>query len=119
LDRDGVNELLKKVRLGMVILEATPSYIVSLPIKMFEYMAAGLPVIASDFPLWKSIIEESKCGVCVDQTNSKLIKETLLSLINDTDKLAKFGNNGRKAVELNYNWNNEVQKLYNLYSKFK
>ncbi|HPX75200.1 MAG TPA: glycosyltransferase family 4 protein [Bacteroidales bacterium] len=119
LDRDGVNELLKKVRLGMVILEATPSYIVSLPIKMFEYMAAGLPVIASDFPLWKSIIEESKCGVCVDQTNSKLIKETLLSLINDTDKLAKFGNNGRKAVELNYNWNNEVQKLYNLYGKFK
>ncbi|MDD3860952.1 MAG: glycosyltransferase family 4 protein [Bacteroidales bacterium] len=115
LDRNGVNELLKKVRLGMVILEATPSYIYSLPVKMFEYMASGLPVIASDFSLWSYIIESAKCGICIDQTNSNLIKQQLISLLNETEKLSEMGKNGRKAVEEKYNWGNETVKLNNLY----
>ena len=115
LDRNGVNELLKKVRLGMVILEATPSYIVSLPIKMFEYMAAGLPVVASNFPLWKSIIEENNCGICVDQTNPEEIRNKLLALISNDDKLIEMGKNGRKAVETVYNWQTQEEKLFNFY----
>ncbi len=101
----------------MVILEATPSYIVSLPVKMFEYMAAGLPVVASDFPLWKSIIEENNCGICVDQTNPEEIREKILQLISSTDeKLIEMGKNGRKAVEVKYNWQTQEEKLINFYT---
>jgi len=115
LDRKGINSLLKKVRLGMVILEATPSYIYSLPVKMFEYMASGLPVIASDFPLWRNIIEDADCGVCVDQTNPIEIGEKINKLISNTSLLQKMGENGRKVVELKYNWQNEERKLIEFY----
>jgi glycosyltransferase involved in cell wall biosynthesis len=115
LNRQQVNQALSEVKAGMVILEATPSYIVSLPVKMFEYMAAGLPVVASDFPLWKSIIEENNCGICVDQTNHEEIRNKLLALISNDDKLIEMGKNGRKAVELTYNWEVEEKKLVEFY----
>jgi glycosyltransferase involved in cell wall biosynthesis len=119
LERKGVNSLLEKTRLGMVILEATPSYLDSLPVKMFEYMAAGLPVIASDFPLWRSIIEKAKCGICVDQTNPQEIREKIENLISDTVKLKQMGINGRKAVDEEYNWEVEEKKLINFYKSFE
>ena len=50
---------------GMCVLDNTPNIYYSLPIKLFEYMRDGIPVIASDFPIWKSIVIESKCGLCV------------------------------------------------------
>jgi glycosyltransferase involved in cell wall biosynthesis len=86
---------------------------------MFEYMAAGLPVIASDFPLWRSIIEKAKCGICVDQTNPKEIRDKIESLISDTDKLKQMGINGRKAVDEEYNWEVEENKLINFYKSFE
>jgi len=78
-------------------------------------MAAGLPVVASNFPLWKSIIEENNCGICVDQTNPEEIRNKLLALISNDDKLIEMGKNGRKAVELTYNWEVEEKKLVEFY----
>ncbi len=118
LDRGEINALLGKVKLGMVILEATPSYLDSLPVKMFEYMAAGLPVIASDFPLWRKIINSANCGVCVDQTKPEEIKQKILDTIEDTDLLKQSGKNGRLAIEKEYNWENEEQKLNHFYKSF-
>lgn len=119
LNRKGINELLEEIRLGMVILEATPSYIYSLPVKMFEYMASGLPVIASDFPLWRSIIEETGCGICVDQTNPEEIRDKIKILIHDTETLKEMGKNGRKAVEEKFNWEAEERKLIAFYKRFE
>ena len=115
LDRKGINTILGQVRAGMVILEATPSYLVSLPVKMFEYMAAGLPVIASDFPLWHKIMDETGAGICVDQTNPEVIKEKILSIITKTETLSEMGKNGRNAVLETYNWEVEENKLIEFY----
>ena len=115
LDRKGINELLSKVKIGMVILEATPSYIHSLPVKMFEYMAAGLPIIASDFPLWRKIIIESDCGICVDQTNPSDIAKAITKLITDEDLLKQYGVNGRNATKEKFNWGIEEKKLIKFY----
>lgn len=115
LNRKEINSLLSKVRLGMVILEATPSYINSLPVKMFEYMAAGLPIIASDFELWKEIINTNNCGICINPKDITQIRKKILEIIWNETLLQQMGKNGRIAVETKYNWNNEETKLLYFY----
>ena len=115
LDREQINELYGRSVVGMVTLLPTACYIYSLPVKMFEYMAAGLPFVASDFPLWKSIVEEHDCGICVDCGKTKEVQAAVKQLLDDPCKAQKMGKNGRKAVETKYNWSVEEQKLISLY----
>ena len=82
---------------------------------MFEYMAAGIPVVASNFPLWKEIIEENKCGICVEPANVEQISDAVNYLLNNPEEAQRMGANGRKAVEEKYNWNNEAKTLLQLY----
>jgi glycosyltransferase involved in cell wall biosynthesis len=88
-----------------------------LPVKIFEYMAAGLPIISSNFPLLKNIIEEHNCGICVDPTNSKEIAEAIKYLFHNPEKAQKMGENGREVVIKKYNWEQESKKLLKLYEE--
>lgn len=113
---DIVKEL-SKVDIGLVCLHPLRRFLTSLPIKMFEYMAAELPVIASNFPLWKEIIEENKCGLTVDPLNPKEIARAVEYLTERTEEAKKMGENGRKAVLGKYNWENESKKLLKVYEE--
>lgn len=117
LNREGVAQVLAKSMAGLVVLHPIINYLDSLPIKLFEYMSAGIPVIASDFPLWKKIIEENKCGICVDPLNPKAIAEAIEWILAHPDEAKIMGKNGRQAVEQKYNWKNESQKLVDCYAK--
>ena len=116
ISRKEVNELYGNSRIGILLYQPAENHFKSQPIKLFEYMAAGLPVIASNFELWKEIIEKNDCGVCVDCTNPECVKKAIQGLINDTEKLKIMGDNGRRAVENKFNWKNEEKKLIELYS---
>ena len=111
-----VSELFVKSKIGMVTLYPQINYLDSLPIKMFEYMLAGIPVIASDFLLWKKIIEENNCGMCVDPLNPKAISSTIDLILSDDAKAEKMGQNGRKVVLEKYNWSVEEKKLVSIYN---
>ncbi len=115
LNREGVRELMSSSVAGLVTLHPMVNYLDSLPIKMFEYMAAGLPVIASNFPLWREIIENNQCGICVDPLSSQSIAEAIDWLLDNPGEAEKMGKNGQKAVEEKYNWQNEEQKLLAVY----
>lgn len=115
IGREDISGFFEKISAGFVVLSNTPSYYVSMPVKMFEYMAAGVPVIASNFPLWRKIIEENNCGVCVDPNNIEDIKNTALSLIEKPEKCKEFGENARLAVENKYNWKIEEKKMLSFY----
>ena len=115
LDRDGIRDVLSKSKIGIVTLHPIVNYMDSLPVKMFEYMASGLPVIASDIPLWKSIIQETKCGVCVDPLNPDEIANAIHQIVNSPSRAKEMGQNGRKAVLSKYNWSIEESKLLKLY----
>ncbi|MBF7096124.1 glycosyltransferase family 4 protein [Alkalibacter mobilis] len=115
LDRKGVSNVIAQSVLGLVTLLPTPNHVNSYPIKMFEYMAAGIPVVASDFELWRNIVEKSDCGICVDPSNVEEIITAIDKLINDPKKAAKMGQNGRKAVWDIYNWEKEEIKLVGAY----
>jgi len=65
LDRPRLAEILKTARAGLVLLHPEPNYLTALPVKLFEYMCAGIPVIASDLPGCRDIVSSAKCGLLV------------------------------------------------------
>jgi glycosyltransferase involved in cell wall biosynthesis len=82
---------------------------------MFEYMAAGLPIIASDFPLWRQIIEKNECGILVNPLNPQDIANAINFFVDHPNESERMGKNGRKAVESIYNWTIEERKLLKFY----
>lgn len=116
LDRDGVKDALSESVAGLVTLYPAINYLDSLPVKMFEYMAAGLPVIASNFPLWKNIIEGNRCGICVDPLDPQSVADAIDYLVIHPEEAEQMGRNGQRAVQDQYNWGIEEQKLVDLYN---
>jgi len=88
-----------------------------MPNKIFEYMIAGLPVIASNFPLWKEIVEGNNCGICVNPLDPKEIANAIKYLIDHPDEARAMGENGRRSVLEKYNWEKESEKLIRLYEE--
>ena len=83
--------------------------------KLFEIMHAGLPVIATDFDLWKEIVERNHCGICVNPYDTDEIREAILYLMNHPLERRQMGINARKAIETTYNWEKEEEKLLRFY----
>jgi glycosyltransferase involved in cell wall biosynthesis len=112
-----VDALLPKCLAGLSTFHPAPNYLESQPIKMYEYMAAGIPIIVSDFPYWRNIIEKHRCGLCVDPLNAKEIAEAIQWLADHPAEAREMGANGRLAVERDYNWQTEEKKLLALYER--
>lgn len=117
LDRGGVAKIYQRSIAGLVTLHPIPNYLDALPIKMFEYMSAGIPVIASDFSLWKQIISESDCGLCVDPLDPKAIALAIDYLVSHPEEARAMGERGRKNALSRYNWHKEGEKLVELYQR--
>lgn len=115
LDREGVCKTLARSMAGLVTLLPTINYLDALPVKMFEYMAAGIPVISSNFPLWRDIVETSDCGLCVNPLDPREIAAAIDHLTGDPELARRLGQNGRKAVLDRYNWAIEEKKLLRFY----
>lgn len=101
---------------GLVTFLPAPNHINAQPNKMFEYMSAGRPVIASNFPLWRDIIEGNECGLCVDPKEPQEIANAINWLITHPVEARRMGENGRRAVKEKFNWDVEERKLLDLYS---
>jgi glycosyltransferase involved in cell wall biosynthesis len=117
LDRPSVANLLSRVRLGLLVLQSEPNFRNAMPIKLFEYMAAGIPVIASNFPLWRQIIGEAGCGLLVDPQDPQAIARAMEYLLNHDAEAEAMGRRGRQAVCELYNWNSEERVLLKFYSE--
>lgn len=115
LSQQEVAELLTQVRIGIAVLHPEPNFINSKPTKLFEYMSAGIPVIASDFPLWREIIDDASCGLLVDPLNPKQIAEAIGYLLCHPAEAEEMGRNGRAAAERLFSWKTEERTLLALY----
>jgi glycosyltransferase involved in cell wall biosynthesis len=115
LSRQGVSKILEQSFAGLVTFLPAPNHLNAQPNKMFEYMSAGVPVIASDFPLWRELITESGCGICVNPNDPRAIATAIRHLRDHPEEVARMGNNGRQAVKNKYRWDREEAKLVSLY----
>lgn len=117
LNRQQVKEVYLDSFAGLVVLHPISNYLDALPVKMFEYMSAGLPVIASNFPLWREIVEGNNCGLCVDPLKPEEIARAISFLHDNPDIAREMGVNGQHAVVDKYNWQQEEKKLLELYEQ--
>lgn len=116
-DRAGVRDVMARSVAGVVTFAPLPNHVDAQPNKMFEYMSAGIPVIASDFPLWREIIVGSDCGLCVDPGDPVAIGKAIDAFAADRARAERLGRNGKRAVENIYNWGQEEPKLISLYQE--
>jgi glycosyltransferase involved in cell wall biosynthesis len=115
--REKIYEIFDQSKIGIVTLHPQINYLDALPIKMFEYMLAGIPVIASDFPLWRRVVLNNNCGICVDPLNPEAIARAVNYLLAHEKEAEQMGKNGRKAVQEKYNWKMEEEKLIAVYNQ--
>lgn len=115
LTRPEVSALLGRARIGLVLLHPAGNYIDAQPNKLFEYMAAGIPVVASDFPRWRTLIEDVSCGLLVDPLDPSAIAAAIQWLLKHPDEAAAMGQRGQAAIRDTYNWAAEGERLIGLY----
>ena len=102
---------------GIALFPPTEHYMKKELTKFFEYMNAGLPIICSHFPVWKQFIDTYECGIAVDPYNETEIKAAIDTLRNDPDLAYQMGENGRRAVVEELNWEVEEYKLLRWYDE--
>jgi glycosyltransferase involved in cell wall biosynthesis len=115
VDRQGVEYALSRSFAGLVTLHPISNYLDSLPVKMFEYMSAGIPVIASNFNYWRPFVQSPDCGLMVDPLNVREIASAINDLFSNQEKAQVMGANGYDSVKRMYNWDIEKLKLFKIY----
>ncbi|WP_205842201.1 glycosyltransferase [Natranaerobius trueperi] len=101
---------------GVAIFPWTEHYYKKELTKFFEYMLHEIPIICSNFKVWKDFVESYNCGIAVDPEDDQDQKAAIEYLMNNPEEAKQMGVNGRKAVLEELNWENEFEKLKELYS---
>jgi len=114
-----VEGYIRKSRIGVVTLLPLPKYYKNIPIKQFEYMSCGIPVIGSDLPPIKRFLTSHNSGIIVDPVKPEEIAKAINILLSDPRLCQEIGNNGLKAVREEYNWGRMEEKLLKIYQRLE
>jgi glycosyltransferase involved in cell wall biosynthesis len=102
---------------GVILFQPTCyNNTIGLPNKLFDYMAVKLPVVASNFPEMRKVVEGHGCGICVDPTDPSEIAGVLVELLaKNPDNARAMGTKGYKMINTKYGWHIQEQKLVEFY----
>lgn len=110
-----MKDVLYKARIGYITYLTFPNNMACLPNKMFEYMGAGLNIVASDFENYREIIIENKCGLVTKPENIEEIATTTMNLIDNNLLAVNLSENARKQFLEKFNWEEEKKKFITAY----
>src|SRR5579872_1781720 len=102
-----VAQVVRRATVGIVVLHPIRNYTDSYPTKLFEYMAACLPVVASNFERWRSIVEDLSCGILVNPLDAAEIAKAIEWMVRHPDEARAMGERGRARVEALDNWESQ------------
>ena len=119
VDWNELSKLYNSVKIGVSTLLFKGQYAIidTLPTKVYEYWWAGLPVIISKTHYANDFFNKFKCGICVDPENTDEIAQAIKFLLANPEEAKKLGENGRRVVIDEYNWNIESKKFLDLYKE--
>jgi len=117
IDDLNVFEYLNMAKIGIIPLPAYRKFMKNIPLKMFEFMGCGLPIVLSDLPPSRQFIKGENCAIAVEPDNINEYANTIKLLLNNPEKAIEMGNNGKKLVFKKYNWTMEEVKLLKLYKE--
>jgi glycosyltransferase involved in cell wall biosynthesis len=117
LSRPQVAEQLGRARAGLLLIHPTRNYLDSYPSKAFEYMAAGLPLIVSDFPFWRELFEDVGCAIFVNPLDPDAIARAMTWVLEHPGEAEQMGAKGIPAARTRFNWEVESAKLVALYGR--
>lgn len=100
---------------GLICFHPTRAHVNAGPNKLFEYMAAGIPIIASDFAAWRPLI--NGCGLLVDPLNPREIAQAADYLLTHPEEAEKMGKEGQRLVLERFSWEREKQTLLEFYAQ--
>jgi glycosyltransferase involved in cell wall biosynthesis len=117
LSPESARDLLLESRIGLVVLQPTDAYRHALATKMFEYLAAGIPVIASDFPMWVDLLESLDCATFIPPNDPSALARAVRRYADDPALLERQGTNARRAAVEVFNWTTEEKTLLGVYDR--
>lgn len=113
-----LTDALQSAQVGMLILLPAPNFENALPTKFFEYMIAGLPVVASkSLRICREVVSDHQCGIIVDPRDVAEIGDAMARLFADPVEARAMGERGRAAVRGRYEWRSEARNLIQLYAE--
>ncbi len=107
----------EKSFVGLCLIEPLPNHLESYPTKLFEYMAVGLPIVATNISLYRSVVERRECGLCAAYDDIPAIADIIGKIYTDKALLQSFSERGPQVVISNYNWASEKNILLDFYQK--
>lgn len=118
-DQAKVKTYLEVSQVGLVPFKRTPQTDNSSPNKLFQYMYYGLPILSTDCPSIKRVVDKENIGLIYESENKEQFAESVIKLLSDKESMEKFHKNGKKAVAEKYNWKINVQELVDMYSELE
>ena len=116
-NRNGLLSLLTRARIGVIPFLPAENHILAQPIKLFEYMLAGLPIVATDLKRQAEIIRGARCGILVPPGNPKAMADAIQWLLENPQEAQMMGQRGREAALSTYNWGTQEQLLLEMYRR--
>lgn len=118
MPHDDVPKYIKASDVGIALFHPTKRFMkTSYPIKLFEYMICGKPIIVSDFPAMKKVVDDARCGIFVDPTDVDDVSGAMVYAAEHPEELEAMGNRGKQAIKEKYNWRTMEKALLDVYEK--
>ena len=110
-----LHELTSRAKVGFSVEQGTSlNYKYALPNKIFDYIQAGTPVVCSNFPEMRAVVEKYSVGAIFSDHDAKSLSELVLPLLADTQRLETYHQNCIDAAKI-LNWESELSVLAKIY----
>jgi glycosyltransferase involved in cell wall biosynthesis len=115
VNHEDVTKILNVASVGLCTLHPIDTFKDSYPIKVFEYMQNGLPVLMSNFEMWQGLF----CELCeyTDPMNPQEIADKITIMLRNPLRLKEMASKGKTIINEQFNWDTEAKNLEKLYNK--